>query len=444
MRHALAALAFLFAIVPALAQQTPPDAAPAAAPATAPVVRTTLDPKEGAVIGQHVSLYVDVLFPGDMPRPPRVAIPDMPGAQVMRFETQGTTIRDTVDGAAYVGQRFEFAVFPRRSGPLEIPPATVTLLDRAGGVTGTIAGQSVQETIVAPEGIDANSLVVATEKLTLEQSWMPDPAGTFHPGDALVRTITRTATDIPALAMRDLAFPAPDGVRVYVDAPVSQDQSERGTITGRRVDKVTYVFEKAGSFALPAVAQPWWNLADKQAESATSAATTVTVQAGPAPAATPGAASKPVRPAVWVSLAAIAILAALALAMLWRKGRAHTARRRAEWAVSEPAAFKALTRACGSGDVAAIYAALATWRSRLPAAWPPPPDASVLEAALFADKSAKRPAWSRAMAHELLSKLRLYRRAALATPAERAAPPLPPLNPANTGLSQPANASIRI
>lgn len=432
MRRALVALALLLAMAPALAQEAPPNAAPTAAPATAPIVRTTLDPKEGAVVGQHISLYVDVLFPDDMPRPPRVAIPDMPGAQVMRFETQGTTIRDTIDGANVVGQRFEFAVFPRRSGPLKIPPATITLLDRAGGVTGTISGQSVQETIGAPEGIDANSLVVATEKLTLEQVWKPDPAATFHPGDALTRTITRTATDVPALAMRDLAFPAPDGVRVYVDAPVSQDQSERGTITGKRVDKVTYVFEKAGDFDLPPVTQPWWNLADNQAESATGAAATVAVQAGPAPAATPGkaAASQPVRPAVWVTITALAILAVLALATLWRKWRAHAVRRNAEWAQSEPAAFKALTRACGSGDAAAIYQALAAWRSRLPAAWPPPPDAGALEAALFADKTAARPAWSRAMAHELLARLRQYRRSRLARSASPVPDALPPLNPA--------------
>jgi hypothetical protein len=431
MRRVLAALALLFAIAPAMAQETPADAVPKVASATAPIIRTTLDPKEGAVVGQHVSLYVDVLFPGDMPRPPRVAIPDMPGAQVMRFETQATTIRDTVDGADVVGQRFEFAVFPRRSGPLKIPPATITLLDRAGDVTGTIAGPPAEETIVAPEGIDANSLVVATEKLTLAQSWKPDPAGPFHPGDALIRTITRTATDIPALAMRDLAFPAPDGVRIYVEAPVSQDHSDRGTITGRRVDKVTYVFEKAGTFALPDVTQPWWNLADKQAESATGAAATVTVQAGPAPAAMPGkaAGSQPVRPAVWVTIAAAAILAALALATLWRKGRERYIRRKAEKARSEPATFQELTRACGSGDAPAIYQALATWRSRLPPAWPAPPRADALEAALFAGGGTGRPAWSRAMAHELLARLRQYRRACLAAPDRVTEPSLPPLNP---------------
>jgi hypothetical protein len=429
MRRTAFVFPLLLLAASAQAQETPSANSPAPA---GPIVRTTLDPREGAVVGQHMALYVDVLFPGDMPRPPRVAIPDMPGAQVMRFESQATTIRDTIDGTAYVGQRFEFAVFPRRKGPLAIPPAAITLLDRAGDVTGQAAGQPVQETIVAPEGIDANAVVVATEKLTLEQIWKPDPAGPFHPGDALVRTITRTATDIPALAMRDLAFPAPAGVRVYVDAPVSQDQSNRGTITGKRIDRATYVFEKAGTFDLPAVDQLWWNLADKQVEKATGKAATVLVKAGPTPATAPAdgaTASTPVRPAVGATIAAVMILAILLLAIFWRRARARVASRRAARALSEPVAFDALARACGNGDAATIYRALTNWRSRLPSSWPTPPDARPLEAALFSVDAGGQPTWSRAKAHELLTRLRRFRHDCVSQSPRSAQPSLPPLNP---------------
>jgi hypothetical protein len=425
------AVALALAVAPAGAQDTPAPTLPAAPP---PVVRTTVSPPDGAVVGQHIALYVDVLFPGDMPHPPRVAIPDLPGAQVMRFETQGTTLRDTINGTGYVGQRFEFAVFPRRGGTLAIPPAAVTLLDRAGDVIGTANGQPLEETITIPDGIDADAVVVATEKLTLDQSWKPDPKGAFHAGDALVRTITRTAADIPALAMRDLAFTAPDGVRVYVDDPVSQDQSERGAITGKRVDRVTYVFEKAGSFAIPEVTQPWWNLADKAADQATGAAATITVAPGPATAtATPGteagtAAPHPVRPAVWVTVAALAILAMLLVTTVGRSLRARRARRRAEWAQSEEAAFDALSKACRGDDAGVTYRALDAWRTRLPANWPAPPEAAVLEAALFAQASPE--VWSHQKAQELLHALRRFRHDSAASLKAVPSAPLPPLNPA--------------
>ena len=54
------------------------------------VVKSTLDPANGAVVGQAVSLYVDVLFPNAMPRPPRVRrISDTPGTQIMRSREPG-------------------------------------------------------------------------------------------------------------------------------------------------------------------------------------------------------------------------------------------------------------------------------------------------------------------------------------------------------------------
>ena len=203
---------------------------------TSVLVRETLDPAKGAVIGQHVALRVDVLFPGDMPHPPRVTLSDVTGVQIMRFETQATTLGETIDGNAYVGQRFEFAIYARRGGRLEIPPAKVALLDRQGDVVGNVVGQAVSLRLTVPPGVDASEPVVATHALTLEQQWAPAPRSTFKAGDAIVRSITRTAQDVPGLAMRDLAFPVPEGARAYIDPPDISDRENRGIVTGRRVD----------------------------------------------------------------------------------------------------------------------------------------------------------------------------------------------------------------
>ena len=87
----------------------------------APVIRTTVSPSDGAVIGQAVSVRVTVLFAGDMIRPPFVALPETPGAQIFRFETQGVTVRDRIEGQDYVGQSFEFTLYPRRGGSIAYP-----------------------------------------------------------------------------------------------------------------------------------------------------------------------------------------------------------------------------------------------------------------------------------------------------------------------------------
>ncbi len=77
------------------------------------------------------------------------------------------------------------------------------------------------------------------DSLTLDEQWQPAPSSNFKAGDAIVRTITRAAADVPGMAMLELSFTAPPGVRVYVDPPQSDDQVSRGAVTGRRTDRVT-------------------------------------------------------------------------------------------------------------------------------------------------------------------------------------------------------------
>jgi hypothetical protein len=420
-------LALAFACPSARAQQPNPDV----------IVRTSLKPESGAVIGQHLALFVDVLFRDGMPRPPRVTIPDLPGAQVFRFETQATTMSDTVDGEGYTGQRFEFAVYPRRGGELVIPPAVVTLLDKAGDETGAAKGEAVRAQISVPAKVDPSQPVIATSRLTLDEQWVPSPNAAFKAGEALVRTITRTAEDVPSLAMRDLAFTAPEGVRVYRDAPQNEDKIDRGVLTGRRVDHVTYVFETAGAFQLPAVSQPWWDLGASRLQAAEGKGISVSVSATPVarPSGTSlWAAAFWREPSNWLKI--LILLAGIAVGLL---GIARGARwswtawaeRRRRWRQSEAYAFDDLMAVCRNGEVRAIYRAFALWRSRLPtaAAASTAPLATELEGALFGARS-NAAKWSRDRSQSFAQKLEESYRSLVQPKVEAGISPLPPLNPA--------------
>ena len=390
--RALFAVLLLLLTAPALAQQ----------PAT---VQTTVKPETGAVIGQRVAVYVDVLFSGEMLRPPRVVLPEVPGAQILRFETQATTLSDRV------GQRFEFALYARRGGTLTIPGPQVTLLDRAGNEIGTASGPPAQLRIAVPQGVDATQPLIATTRATLEEQWTPAPTKALKAGDALVRTVTREAEDVPAMAMPALAFPAPAGVRVYVEPPQSEDRQNRGAVTGRRIDKVTYVFEAGGRFTLPGVAQPWWDLEARRLHDETRPAVTVSVTAPPKP------------PDPWLFIGPVLGLLILLLGDCWLEPRVRGwhAARHARWLLSEAKAFDDLAHACRSDDVRAIYRAFTVWRQRTP-----PPDlapfAEELESALYAGA-----AWPPGHGRTFLQSLR-----ALPRSDHRVESALPPLNPLQT------------
>lgn len=402
-------LALLLLALPLAAQDASPQI----------VARTRADPATGAVIGQHVALYVDVMFPGEMPRPPQVTLPDVPGLQAFRFETQGTTLRETIAGTPYVGQRFEFALYARRGGDFTIPSPAIALFDHSGEPTGTAKGEPVRLNVTVPSGVDPSAPVVATRHLALDEQWSPAPGGTFKAGDAIVRTITRTAEDVPGFVLRDLPPGAPNGVRTYVAAPDAQDSMNRGVVTGRRVDRITYVFERGGRFELPTVTQPWWDLGSGMLKNATGAGATISVAA--APATSQGESSSPMR-----RLTLAAIFAAVCL-LLWLGARwaAHVRARRRADITSERKAFDDVRRAADGAEPRHLYARLRTWLNLLP-----PADgrsalaaAAPLQAALF---GAPPGPWTSADAHALVRELASLR--SQRPPVSNGAA-LPPLNP---------------
>ncbi|MBK3801132.1 hypothetical protein GAY33_18200 [Azospirillum brasilense] len=387
------------------------------------LVRQSIKPESGAVIGQHVALYVDVLFRNGMPRPPRVSLPDAPGLQAFRFETQATTIQESIGGEIYVGQRFEFALYPRRGGVFDLPPAAVTLLDRDGAETRMAQGQTLRLDVGVPPGVDPSQPVVATRGLTLTEQWAPRPDGAFKAGDAIVRTITRSAEDVPGLAMRDLAIPAPQGVRAYADPPEIDDHSNRGAITGRRTDRVTYVFERGGQVTLPAVAQPWWDLAARSVKTAQAPGATITVEAPPADA--DAAATDTRSQDGWLARHRSLLIAGGAFLVILAFAAGFLRHRRRTDVADERAAFVALRRACATSDAAAIYRAFARWRAFLAPAEREAANTTAvrLDAALFSAASAHWEIRDSAEFVRLLAGIRRSRRPRMPECS------LPPLNP---------------
>jgi hypothetical protein len=399
--------------------QEPVAQVPAADGASAPgvVLRQSIDPTAGIVAGQHVALYVDVLFPGEMPHPPRVDLPDVAGLQIFRFETQATTISDTINNQSYVGQRFEFALYPRRGGTFIISPAAVTLLNRQGDPTGDMQGDELRFDVAVPAGMDVSQPIVATRHLTLDQQWMPAPGGRFKAGDAIVRTITRSAEDVPGLAMRELDMSVAAGVRAYADPPDIDDHVDRGIVTGRRVDRVTYVFERGGHFTLPGVSQAWWDLAAGAMKRADAPGVTLDIAAAQSDAAVDrDHASMPAKPSLLIFALVLLIVSGLGLYYLKRPAKRKTA---------EDEAFAAFRRIRATADPVAAYQAFSRWccflspadrRSALAAA-------AGLGAALFA---ADRKAWTVQNSVLLFDRCAAIRRSPPSTGSNH---PLPPLNP---------------
>jgi hypothetical protein len=380
--------ALVLATLPARAQDVP---------AQNVIVRTSRQPDGPVMLGQPVHLFVDVLFPDGMQHPPRVDLPRVAGGQVFQFESQATTIADRIGDTPITGQRFEFDLYARRAGNLAVSAAHVTLLDQEGDPIGTRMGTPLIVPAVVPPGLDPSGPIVASNDVTMRERWEPpDAAAAFRVGDALVRVITRQVEDVPGLALAALAFPAPDGVRAYVDPPVIEDSVDRGAVIGRRTDRVAYVFERPGEYTLPGLAQPWWDLDTRTAHVLSRPARHVQVAGAAAPDTSLHRG--------W--LAAGGMVLALFAALLWLI--ASIRRRHATGTDTERAAFRALIRACSRIDAVSVYRAWQHWNA-LRASRTMLSDLSAAVAALECQVFSRAGEWDAAAARRFASAARATR-----------------------------------
>ncbi|MGY0793767.1 hypothetical protein ACW7BJ_30785 [Azospirillum argentinense] len=417
------------------------------------VVRMSSRPDQTAIIGQHVRVFVDVLFLDGMIYPPRVTLPAMDAAQIFRFETQATSLSDGIRGQAYVGQRFEFALYARRGGTLTIPAANVVLLDRNEHETGVVSGTALTLSVTVPPGVDPSQAVTASTRLSAHESWAPEPDTVFKAGDALVRTITREVADVPGSALPDIRFSAPDGVRVYGEPARIDDRIERGDLTGERTDRTTYVFETAGRFDLPAVSQTWWDLESDRLRTVTFPAVRVTVAAPPPLVMPPGGSPDAGPGRIWmlavvfggiILLTVLAVLARDRLAQAWKAWRLRRQQ-------SERSMFNTLLQACRGNDPRAIYTTFTRWRDRLAGRCrleDHPEGAALmlatkdLERVLFCGGGSPQ-MWSVEQSRSLAKALRTLRPDVLQRLTSANTRNLPPLNPAGLSSIRPRLLTAR-
>jgi hypothetical protein len=95
--------------------------------------------------------------------------------------------------------------------------------------------------------------------LKATEVWQPKP-GSEKAGDAFTRTITFSASEVPAMVFPPFPTTEIPGLDVYPKAPKLSDQNERGAMRGERQESVTYVCKRPGRFVIPAARFTWWDL----------------------------------------------------------------------------------------------------------------------------------------------------------------------------------------
>ena len=194
--------------------------------ADAVILHAAVTPEE-AWVGQKVVLHVDVLAKDGWAQLRKVADAEVDGAYMLRLESQGTRLGETIEGASYSGQRYEFMLFAQRDGKLTIPPAPVDVEVKTWGAGGgtrieRMSLPGVEFIARTPPGAAGLHGLVSTSSLKAKQNWNPETASAMV-GDAIKRTITLRAEDVSGMAFAPMQYSEIEGVGIYPNEPAVDD-----------------------------------------------------------------------------------------------------------------------------------------------------------------------------------------------------------------------------
>jgi hypothetical protein len=347
----------------------------AALAADAPQVRVRIEQAGPIYVGQSLRADVTVLVPNFFMSSPEFPLFDLPGAVVTMPGEGAVNVSETINGITYAGIQRTYVIVPQREGTFVLPPARITF--QYAAVPGQPSPGSVtlppqKFDVLLPPGAKTAQGALPVARVTIKQQ-VEGLTKPHHVGDAITRTVEIFADHTQSMMIPPPTFAAPAGVHVYRKDPRLTDvKDEQGQfLGGRRVDAATYLFDRPGTYTLPAISESWFDPSANRAQRAEAPEIQVSV----VPSSKPAAAIAP-EPAPeksidwlrWVAPASAVILGILAISWLTRRWagrvRAFLAARRAARRESEAAYFSRVLAACRSNDPARSYASLGGWMRR--------------------------------------------------------------------------------
>jgi len=256
-------------------------------------LRSWLQPTGDIAVGQEVILTIEVATRRWFAGGTRIRPGEVPHLIILQRNQFATNLSRREDGATWVVQQWQLELYPQRAGDFRLPPVELELAvndAEAGIVRGRLQTRPLAFSVQIPPLLAAVDNWIATPGLSVTQQFDREPAS-LRPGDAIERQITLRATRVTAMMLptpQVIEFP---GLSAYPDNPELIDRSNRGEATAERIERVTYVIERAGQYRLPEQVFHYWDT-DAQVV-ATAVLPAVTIDAGVAAADGPTVLTRP-------------------------------------------------------------------------------------------------------------------------------------------------------
>jgi hypothetical protein len=307
--------------------------------------------------GQQVTLNLDLKTTGFSFANSHFNLPEVSGAFLMQTDTTTVKMTERVAGETWQVVRYPLALYPQKAGRLEVPSINVRFNTSAefGSTARTFEFQTepLVLNVSLPPGVKDGDLVVTTTSFELDHDWQPQ-SKTVKTGDAITLMVTRRANDISAMLLPPLPVYRTDGLAAYPQAPEVSDKSNRGDLTGERIDSIIWVVEKPGLYDIPGIRFQWWDPDNRKLKQQIIPGMNLDILPSAADSITATASGQPDNGFLWLLTTALMVFAA---AFLWLRFAGRTPGP----TVTERTTFSTLQKACKSNHPGQTLSALHDW-----------------------------------------------------------------------------------
>ncbi|MGL4318124.1 MAG: BatD family protein [Pseudomonas sp.] len=327
-------------------------------------------------IYHSVSLYDDSSLT-------RLDIPDARVEQLGEPRVYEKTINDVRHGVIEV----RYAIFPQKSGELQIPGQTFSATPaergdsydynpfgpRPGRLTRVKSPEIPLTVKPKPADYPADAPWLPARAISLSEAWSPEP-DKVSVGDSLTRNIMLRVEGLSSAQLPPLPASQASGLRRYPDQPqLHNEVGERGLI-GSREEHEALVPNQSGRIELPELQVVWWNTREDHLERTSLPARTLQVASNPVldaetPVESPNPTLNGEGPLLWpwqLATLLLALTSLLGFGLWWRARRQPAILPTAQTGPSPRTLLDDLKRACQANDSQATRQALDAWARQQP------------------------------------------------------------------------------
>lgn len=167
-----------------------------------------------------------------------------------------------IKGKTYAGVQFFYHVFPYTSNNVEFPSLEILVeTPNVGDYKGVERKVRTQAKIIMvkpiPSAFDADQWLV-TNSCVVKDKWSRSLKN-IKVGDVIERSINRAVSGTVSELIPPVVWDAVNGVSLYIDRSITQNNKSKTDISATRTDKMRYLFEEEGQVIIPEMTFLWWN-----------------------------------------------------------------------------------------------------------------------------------------------------------------------------------------